>query len=114
MDVQVVSLVLLPHFGEFYGFSLTAARFLLSLLWMAYAIGQLPDSILADRLGEKRILVISMVTSAVTIFLVVAATSEQILFAVTTLFGLGTALYGVSRFTALWRSIPTTTAPISG
>jgi MFS family permease len=106
MGVRLTYPVLLPNLRDAYGLSLTAAGFLLSLLWMAYAVGQLPGGILADKFGERRILVISTVISAVTIAFVAAATSAPILFGATTLFGLGTALYGVSRFTALSEIYP--------
>jgi MFS family permease len=66
----------------------------------------LPGGILADKFGERRILVVSTVISAGTIAFVAAATSAPVLFAATTLFGLGTALYGVSRFTALSEIYP--------
>jgi MFS family permease len=106
MGVRLTYPVLLPNLREAYGFSLTAAGVLLGLLWMAYAVGQLPGGILADKFGERRILVASKVISAGTIALVAAATSAPVLFAATTLFGLGTALYGVSRFTALSEIYP--------
>jgi MFS family permease len=106
MGVRLTYPVLLPNLREAYGLSLTAAGFLLSLLWMAYAVGQLPGGILADKFGERRILVVSTVISVATIAFVAAATSAPILFGATTLFGLGTALYGVSRFTALSEIYP--------
>ncbi|MFW5963687.1 MAG: MFS transporter [Natronomonas sp.] len=106
MGVRLTYPVLLPNLRGAYGLSLTAAGFLLSLLWAAYAVGQLPGGILADKFGERRILVVSTVISAVTIAFVAAATSAPILFGATTLFGLGTALYGVSRFTALSEIYP--------
>lgn len=101
MGVRLTYPVLLPHLRDAYGLTLTSAGFLLSLLWMAYAAGQLPGGILADRFGEGRILVVSTAISAVTITLVAAAPSVLVLFAATALFGFGTALYGVSRFTVL-------------
>lgn len=101
LGVRLVYPVLLPHLRAAYGFDLTTAGFLLTVLWLAYAVGQLPGGVLADRLGEGRILAISTATAAGTIALVATARSVPVLFAATALFGLGTALYGVARYTAL-------------
>ncbi|ELY38696.1 major facilitator superfamily MFS_1 [Halalkalicoccus jeotgali B3] len=106
MGVRLTYPVLLPFLRGTYDLSLTAAGFLLSLLWMAYAVGQLPGGILADKFGERRILTISTIISSIAIAFVAAATSTWVLFVSTTLFGLGTALYGVSRFTALSEIYP--------
>ncbi|TYL37663.1 MFS transporter [Natronococcus pandeyae] len=101
IGVRLVYPVLLPHLRAAYGFDLTTAGLLLTVLWVAYALGQLPGGILADRIGEGRILVVSTALSTVTIALVATATSASLLFAATALFGFGTALYGVARYTAL-------------
>lgn len=106
MGVRLAYPVLLPSLREAYSLSLTAAGFLLGVLWLAYAIGQLPGGILADRIGEGRVLVASTVISAGVIVFVATASSAPVLFASTALFGFGTALYGVSRFTALSEIYP--------
>ncbi|GAB3031622.1 hypothetical protein GCM10025298_20560 [Natronobiforma cellulositropha] len=92
---------LLPYVRETYGLTLTTSGLLLTVLWTAYALGQLPGGILADRLGEGRIMVLSSVIAALTLAVVVLAGSPTVLFAATALFGFGTALYGIARFTAL-------------
>jgi MFS family permease len=81
--------------------ALTTAGFLLTVLWIAYACGQLPGGILADWIGERLLLIASSLLAATMLALVVTAESAIVLFVATTLFGLGTALYGVSRFTIL-------------
>lgn len=101
IGVRLVYPVLLPALRAEYGLSLSQAGFLLSVLWLAYGIGQLPGGVLADRLGEGRILVLSTALSAGTIALVATAAAVSVLFAATALFGLATALYGVARYTAL-------------
>lgn len=106
IGIRLAYPVLLPHLRDTYGLDLTEAGMLLSILWLAYAVGQLPGGILADRVGEGRVLVASTAISAVTIVFVATAASTPILFAATALFGFGTALYGVSRFTALSEIYP--------
>lgn len=106
IGVRLVYPVMLPYLQTAYGLDLTTAGFLLSVLWTSYAIGQLPGGLLADRLGEGTILLISLLTSIGTLILVVLARSALILFVATALFGLGTALYGVARYTALSEIYP--------
>lgn len=100
IGVRLVYPVLLPNLREAFGWDLGTAGLLLTVLWLGYAFGQLPGGVVADRIGEGRILVASTAISAVTIALVATASSST-LFAATALFGFGTALYGVARYTAL-------------
>ncbi len=106
ISVRMIYPTLLPFLREAYGLTLTAAGLLLTVLWLAYAFGQLPGGILADRAGERLVLVVSSAVAAAMLTLVVLANSAIVLFAATALFGLGTALYGVSRFTVLERIYP--------
>ncbi|UHQ98891.1 MFS transporter (plasmid) [Natrinema zhouii] len=106
IGLRFVYPVLLPSLQSAYSIDLTTAGLLLSVLWVAYALGQLPGGILSDRIGERNILVLSTAISAVTIALVAAADSVLVLFAATAAFGAGTALYGVARFTTLSHVFP--------
>jgi predicted MFS family arabinose efflux permease len=101
ISVRMIYPALLPYLREAYGLTLTTAGMLLTVLWLAYGFGQLPGGILADHVGERRLLIVSSFVAAGTLTLVVVAESAVILFGSTVLFGLGTALYGVSRFTIL-------------
>lgn len=101
IGVRMAYPVLLPYLREAYGLGLTTAGFLLTVLWLAYAVGQLPGGILADRLGEGTILVVSSLISAVTLAVVAVASSAPVVYLATACFGFGTALYGVARFTIL-------------
>lgn len=97
--VRLVYPALVPFFQSEFGMSLATAGLLLSVLWGAYAIGQLPGGILGDRIGEGNILVISTAVSGVTVLLVSASTTVWTLFGATIAFGFATALYGPTRFT---------------
>ncbi|WP_137291308.1 MFS transporter [Natronorubrum halophilum] len=101
IGVRLAYPVLLPFVQNAYGLDLTTAGFLLTVLWFAYALGQLPGGVLADRFGEGNILVVSTLTSAVALGLVAAAGTVSVVFLATACFGFGTALYGVARFTIL-------------
>lgn len=106
IGVRLAYPVLLPYLRESYGLDLTTAGFLLTALWLCYALGQLPGGLLADRFGEGNILVASTVISAVTLGLVAVAGSAPVVYLATAAFGFGTALYGVARFTTLSNIYP--------
>lgn len=90
---------LLPFFQTSFGISLSVASLLVSLLWVAYAVGQFPGGVLGDRFGEGNILVASTLLSLVGITAVAAANTVYVLAAGTIAFGLATALYGPTRYT---------------
>ncbi|SFH54953.1 Sugar phosphate permease [Halorubrum aquaticum] len=101
ISTRMIYPALLPSIRSTYGLTLTAAGLLLTVLWIAYGVGQLPGGMLADWAGERRLLVASSLLAAAMLALVVTAESPPLLFVGTALFGLGTATYGVSRFTVL-------------
>jgi MFS family permease len=106
ISVRMIYPALLPHLRGAYGLTLTTAGLLLTVLWIAYAGGQLPGGILADWVGERLLLIASSLLAATMLALVVVADSTVVLFGATALFGGGTALYGVSRFTILSEIYP--------
>jgi MFS family permease len=101
ISVRMIYPALLPHLSDAYDLTLTTAGLLLTVLWIAYAFGQLPGGILADWAGERPLLIASSLLAAGMLTLVIVADSPIVLFLATALFGIGTALYGVSRFTIL-------------
>lgn len=106
MGTRMVYPVLLPHFRTAYGLDLTSTGFLLTVLFVAYAVCQLPGGVLADQFGEQRILFASMLLAAGMLALVITAGSVGVLFAATALFGGGIALYAVARYTVLTQLYP--------
>ncbi|SNR55572.1 Nitrate/nitrite transporter NarK [Halorubrum vacuolatum] len=101
IGVRMIYPILLPHLRTAYGLDLTTAGLLLTVLFVAYGLGQFPGGLLADRFGEKAILIVSSTISVATLALIVTAGSTAVLFAVTALFGVGVALYAVARYTIL-------------
>jgi len=98
---RMVYPVLLPDLRAAYGLDLAAAGSLLTLLFLAYALGQLPGGILADRIGERITLTLSVGLSGVALVLIVFARSRLVLFAATALFGAAVGFYAIGRFTAV-------------
>ncbi|MGZ0745588.1 MFS transporter [Haloparvum sp. AD34] len=106
LGVRMMYPAVLPHLRVAFGLDLTTAGLLISGLWAAYALGQLPGGMLDDHVDEGRVLVVSSVVSAVLLAAVVAAGSVALVFGATLAFGFATALYGVARFTLLSELYP--------
>ncbi|WP_126661456.1 MFS transporter [Haloterrigena salifodinae] len=106
ISVRMIYPALLPHIRGTYSLTLTTSGLLLSVLWIAYAFGQLPGGILADWIGERLLLIAGSLLAAAMLALVIVVNSTIFLFLATALFGAGTALYGVSRFTILNKIYP--------
>ena len=106
LGVRMVYPVLLPHIRTAYGLDLGVAGLLLTVLWAAYALGQLPGGIVTDRVGERITLVVSTLLAGSMLVLVISAGSAVVVYAATALFGFGTALYGVARFTIISKTYP--------
>lgn len=101
IGVRMIYPVLLPELRVTYGMGLTVGGLLITVLWLTYALGQFPAGIFADRYGEKTILTLSTLVSTGLLLVLVASGSQVVLFVATGLFGMGTSLYGIARFTAI-------------
>ncbi len=99
IGVRYIYPSVLPFLRETFAMDLTVAGFLLSTLWVAYAMGQFPGGVLGDRIGEGNILVLSTLISTVAILLVTVSMNLVMVFAATAAFGFATGLYGPHRFT---------------
>ena len=99
IGVRYIYPSVLPFLREAFAIDLTVAGFLLSALWLAYALGQFPGGVLGDRYGEGNILVASTGIATVALLLVAVSFSLWTLFAATIMFGFATGLYGPHRFT---------------
>lgn len=93
--------VVLPDLRAAYGLDLTGAGVLLTILFVAYAIGQLPGGIFADRIGERKTLTASLALSGGALVLIITAGSTIALFLATAVFGFGVGFYAIARFTAI-------------
>jgi MFS family permease len=101
IGVRVVLPALLPRIKDALLLSNTVAGVLLSLLWVSYALGQLPGGLLADAVGERLAMVASMALATVSLAVVVTAPSIWPFALGLLLLGLGTGLYATPRVTAV-------------
>jgi MFS family permease len=99
IGVRVVYPAILPFIRDEFGISLTIAGLLLTVVWSAYALGQLPGGLLGDWYGEGNILVVSTLLSSGAIIIVASSQTIETLFLASMIFGFSTALYGPIRFT---------------
>jgi len=106
LGTRMIYPVLLPHLRESFGLSLTLAGFLVTVLWLSSAAGQLPSGILADRYSERAVMTAGTVAAALAVSLVVAAPTPAALFAATALVGFGQSLYPIARITVLTEIYP--------
>lgn len=104
--VQMVFPVLLPELRNAFSFDLATGGLLLSVLWVAYAAGQMPGGILTDRIGDGRTMFVGTVLVTAMLFGIVTSTSVGTLFGATIGLGLGAGFYGVSRFTVMEEMYP--------
>ncbi len=101
LGIRIVYPALLPDIMAAYGVSYTGGGFLLSALWIAYALMQFPGGLAADWVGERLVLVGSVGTVLAGVLAVVFAPTYGIFVAATVLVGFGAGLYGTSRVTVI-------------
>ena len=106
LGTRMIYPVLLPYFRESFGLSLTVAGFLVTILWLGSAIGQLPGGVLADRYSERAVMTAGAVVVALAVLTVVVAPTAAALFAATAFVGVGQSLYPVARITLLTEMYP--------
>lgn len=106
LGTRMIYPVLLPYFRESFGLSLTVAGFLVTILWLGSAVGQLPGGMLADRYSERAVMTAGAVVVGLAVLTVVLAPTAAALFAATAFVGVGQSLYPVARITLLTEMYP--------
>ncbi|WP_049916896.1 MFS transporter [Halogeometricum pallidum] len=106
LGARMIYPVLLPYLRDSFDISLTAAGFLVTVLWLGSAVGQLPGGLLADRYSERSVMSVGAVLAAAALVLVAAAPTAFVLFAATALVGFGQSLYPIARITMLSEIYP--------
>lgn len=84
----------------------TMAGIAVSLLWITYALMQFPSGIFIDRIGERAVIIGSLVVSGLGIVLFSVTPNIAVFLAACALFGLGTGLFGTPRVTIISRTYP--------
>lgn len=106
LGTRMVLPALLPHIKLEFGMGNAIAGALLTVLYIAYSVTQFPAGILADSVGERRTLFVSVLLTALGAVALTVAPSLAVFVAGTVLFALGSGLYGAPRVTVLSRTFP--------
>lgn len=92
---------LLPFFRIEFEMTLTTAGLVLTLLWLAYGVGQIPGGMIGDRIGERLILVSSCGFALGMVILITVSTTQVGFIIGAVGFGLALGLFSPSRMTVL-------------
>ncbi len=106
IGTRMVYPVLLPHLRTTFDLTFTTAGFLITILWLGSALGQLPSGVLTDKYSERSLMVTSTLVVASAIVVVMFAPSAVVLYAATGTLGLGLSLYPIARITILTDTYP--------
>lgn len=98
--------VLLPQITTEFQIDYGTAGIVLSVLMIAYAIMNIPGGALADRIGERLVLVSGITIALVGIGIVIIAPSFSIFLIGTVLFGVGSGMFGTTGTTILSDTYP--------
>ncbi len=106
LGLRFVIPALLPFITDDFPVSNAAAGGAITLLWVTYALVQFPAGALVDRIGERRLLVASVLCSAAGLAGYLGSVSFGVFLLATAAFGVGSGLYGPARGTVLTRTFP--------
>ena len=101
IGVRLVYPTLLPSIRADLEFGLTGAGLIVTVLWACYALMQFPGGLLADRIGERAVLVSSTALTGAGIGIVVVSAGPITFFLGTIATGFGSGLYATTRATVL-------------
>jgi len=106
LGLRFVVPALLPFITDDFPVSDTAAGGAITLLWITYAFMQFPAGALVDRLGERRLLVWSVLLSTGALAGYLGSVTFTVFLVATAAYGLGSGLFGPARGTVLTRTFP--------
>jgi len=90
---------LLPQLKLSFSLSNTEAGLIISVLSLSFATAQFPGGVLADRIGERNILVVSALISGGSLLIVTFAPIFPVFLLGLAALGVGTGLFGTTRIT---------------
>lgn len=97
LGMRLVFPSVLPHLRADLGIDNATAGLLVTLLWTSYALMQFPSGLLADRVGERRVLVGSMAFGAGAVFVLWAVGGLGGAVVGMVLYGAGTGFFATPR-----------------
>lgn len=101
LGIRFIIPALLPQIKAAFTINNTAAGLAVTLIWLTYAAMQFPAGVLVDRVGERALLVGSLVIGGLCVLLISSAPLFALFLLACAGFGLGTGLFGPPRATIL-------------
>lgn len=101
LGVRIVYPALLPQVAAEFEIGYSTSGVLIGTLWVSYALLQFPGGLASDWLGERAVLLLSVLFAMVAIVTIVASTTLVFFFLATVALGVGTGFYGTTRVTVL-------------
>lgn len=106
LGTRFVVPAVLPGITAEFELSNTAAGVAVTVIWLVYGATQFPAGALVDRLGERRLLVASVLVGGSGLLAFAGSPAFAVLLAAGAAYGLGTGLFGPPRATVLSRTFP--------
>ncbi|GGL65772.1 MFS transporter [Halocalculus aciditolerans] len=106
LGLRYVVPALLPAVKDAFSLGNAGAGLAVTIVWAFYAVMQFPAGGLVDRVGERRLLAVSLVAAAGSLAVLAAAPSFFTFLVGCAVFGLATGIYGPPRGTVLSRTFP--------
>ena len=103
---RVVLPALLPQVKADFAIGNASAGFALTVLWAMYALVQFPGGVVADRTGERRLLIAGMALGTLSLASLYVAPVFALFLLACAGFGLGAGLFGTPRDMLLSRTFP--------
>ncbi len=101
LGVRIVYPALLPAISGEFGLGTASAGLLIAVLWTTYALLQFPGGALADALGERLVLVVSVLLTLVAVGAIVLSTTLALFVGASVLLGVATGMFGTTRLTVV-------------
>lgn len=103
---RVVLPALLPQIKADFTIDNASAGFALTVLWFMYASLQFPAGVLADRTGERRLVILGAILGALSFVSFYVAPLYALFVLACALFGIGAGLFGTPRDMLLSKTFP--------
>ncbi|WP_458190757.1 MFS transporter [Haladaptatus sp. NG-WS-4] len=101
LGMRITIPVLLPGIKATFAIDNATAGFTITVIWAVYGLSQFPAGLLSNRIGDRKVLIASLVVMTVSVGALAAAPIFLMFLGMAALVGVGNGLYGPTRGTLL-------------
>lgn len=112
--VRLAYAVMVPQIRDSFSISNTGAGFFFTVILLTLAAVQFPSGLVADRIGERRVLIASVAATTLGVLLLASAPVAAVFFVGCVFFGLGSGLFQPPSISILSRVFPERTGTAHG